>query len=190
SEDIPYGITLYKSSLSATFSRESAEFFVSNEKVKSIIRFLNGTWCPDESLWTTVAGNKELGMPNGFDASQWLRAINRNPNVSSETFPYYISRFQIWKGTKFGNICKGKYVHDSCVFGVDDLVFLNERPELMAHKLYLDFQPAAFFCLYKRVRERAIENIEKFDDAVYAQMPGPRVLRGEPIENIYIERAN
>ncbi|VDM50222.1 unnamed protein product, partial [Toxocara canis] len=137
SESIPYGVKLYKSSLSATFNRQSAEFIVNNEKAQTIFRFLNGTNCPDESLWTTIAGNP------------------------------------------------GKFSSTSCVYGVDDLPVLEKRPELIAHKFYLNYQPAAFFCLYARVRARAIKNIKKFDDSVYGKMAGPRVLRGEPIERIF-----
>uniref|UniRef100_A0A915C642 Kinesin motor domain-containing protein n=1 Tax=Parascaris univalens TaxID=6257 RepID=A0A915C642_PARUN len=178
-ETIPHGIKLYKSSLSATFSRESAEFIVNNEKARSILWFLKGTYCPDESLWTTIAGNPTLRMPNGFDASRWLRAINHNKaSISATSFPYYISRFQVWANSKYRHMCKGKFVHASCVYGVDDLHILDERPELIAHKFYLDYQPAAFFCLYRRVRERAIGDIENFNDAVYGAIPGPRVLRG------------
>lgn len=76
------------------------------------------------------------------------------------------------------------------MYGVDDLHILDQRPELLAHKFYLDYQPAAFFCLYKRVRERAVGDIENFNDTAYGEMPGPRVLRGESIESIYIEPAN
>ncbi|KHN86238.1 Beta-1,3-galactosyl-O-glycosyl-glycoprotein beta-1,6-N-acetylglucosaminyltransferase 3 [Toxocara canis] len=184
SESIPYGVKLYKSSLSATFNRQSAEFIVNNEKAQTIFRFLNGTNCPDESLWTTIAGNPELGMPNGFDAQRWLRVLNRNRSkTTNETLPYYISRFQVW--IRSNSKCRGKFSSTSCVYGVDDLPVLEKRPELIAHKFYLNYQPAAFFCLYARVRARAIKNIKKFDDSVYGKMAGPRVLRGEPIERIF-----
>jgi hypothetical protein len=36
----------------------------------------------------------------------------------------------------------GKFVSDSCVFGMDDVPFLVKRPELVVHKMYLDFEPA------------------------------------------------
>jgi len=112
----PKNITLYKSSLSATFSRASAEFIVNNSLVQQIYHFLNGTDCPDESFWATVAGNPEcdtlshfqinttvvcisvLPMPGGFSANNWLQQTVI-PSKSS----YYISRLQIWDG--FG--CKG-----------------------------------------------------------------------------------
>jgi len=38
--------------------------------------------------------------------------------------------------------CYGKFVKESCVFGVDDMPNLIRRPELVAHKMYMDFEPA------------------------------------------------
>lgn len=70
----------------------------------------------------------------------------------------------------------------SCVFGVDDVSSLLQRPQLVAHKFYLDFQPAAFFCVYQKVRERALYDITQFNDAPYGDLPGPRMKRGESVE--------
>lgn len=36
----------------------------------------------------------------------------------------------------------GKFVASSCVFGIGDVQRLIKRPELIAHKMYLDFEPA------------------------------------------------
>ena len=41
----------------------------------------------------------------------------------------------------------------SCVFGFADLPELYRRPELVAHKLYMNFEPATFFCLYRAIPE-------------------------------------
>ena len=54
----PYKLKLFKSSLSATFSRETAEFLASSREAMALLSFLNGTFCPDESFWTTLIGNK------------------------------------------------------------------------------------------------------------------------------------
>ncbi|KAH7703358.1 Fukutin [Aphelenchoides avenae] len=68
--------------------------------------------------------------------------------------------------------CHGRYASSSCVFGVGDLPVLYRRGELMAHKLYLDTQPAAFFCLYERVRLRAFDPLQqRFRATAYAHIP-------------------
>jgi len=66
----------------------------------------------------------------------------------------------------------GRYVSSSCVFGVGDLPVLYRRGELMAHKFYLNSEPAAFFCLYERVRLRAFDpRQQRFRGTGYAQLP-------------------
>jgi beta-1,3-galactosyl-O-glycosyl-glycoprotein beta-1,6-N-acetylglucosaminyltransferase len=48
---------LWKSSLSALISREAAETMMESEKVRELFNYLQYTWCSDESLWATIAGN-------------------------------------------------------------------------------------------------------------------------------------
>jgi len=52
-------LTLWKSSLSALISREAADAMVKSDKVKDLLNYLQYTWCSDESLWATIAGNPE-----------------------------------------------------------------------------------------------------------------------------------
>jgi hypothetical protein len=56
----PGNLTIFKSSFSATFSRRSAEVIVNNHISQEYFKWLNGTEFPDESYWSTIAGN-----PNG-----------------------------------------------------------------------------------------------------------------------------
>lgn len=76
----------------------------------------------------------------------------------------------------------GKYVRHSCVFGVRDIPNLLQRPELIVHKLYITYQPAAFFCLYKEVQRRAFGNDDPFDDEPYGNLPGPRITREQSVD--------
>uniref|UniRef100_A0A0N4UD11 PS_pyruv_trans domain-containing protein n=1 Tax=Dracunculus medinensis TaxID=318479 RepID=A0A0N4UD11_DRAME len=177
---IPFGIRLFKSSISATFSRKSANFIATDKRVLEILDFLNGTNVPDESFWATIAGNLELGMPYSFNGSKWLEIIHENknkkqlPNIQTSNLPYYISRYQLWYDK---NRCKGKIIFGSCAFGIGDLPILLRRPELVAHKLYLNLEAASFFCLFKKIRDRALDPIENFDDAKYGQLPCAKATR-------------
>ena len=40
-------------------------------------------------------------------------------------------------------------MYSSCVYGVQDLPRLMKQPHLVAHKFYLDFEPAGYFCVLK-----------------------------------------
>ena len=52
-------LPLWKSSLSATFSRQSANVIAKSTKVFELLMYLRHTSCSDESLWATLGGNPE-----------------------------------------------------------------------------------------------------------------------------------
>uniref|UniRef100_A0A1I8BFN9 CRAL-TRIO domain-containing protein n=1 Tax=Meloidogyne hapla TaxID=6305 RepID=A0A1I8BFN9_MELHA len=89
---------------------------------------------------------QEKEQQQSFSQSSPLSTYNAAEPFKLST--YYISRFQVWKvtnqmsGSKEGR-CDGKFVASSCVYGIGDMERLLKRPELIAHKLYLDFEPAA-----------------------------------------------
>lgn len=61
---------LWKSSMSALIPREAADAIVASEKVRKLLLWLQPTQCPDETFWSTVAGNPgysacSLGTGNG-----------------------------------------------------------------------------------------------------------------------------
>uniref|UniRef100_A0A1I8AGH4 C-type lectin domain-containing protein n=1 Tax=Steinernema glaseri TaxID=37863 RepID=A0A1I8AGH4_9BILA len=195
----PSPLPLWKSSLSATFSKESALFMVRSPLVERTYNYLRSTHCPDETFWTTIAGNPHiLQMPGGFNASLWKEKLigawdksHPNANVTLdakrrsyglyEPETYYIARYQIWNNYNFRklkNRCLGKFTAESCAFGVDDLPTLANRPELIGHKFYTKFQPAAFFCLYEHVRQRALSGNTDFNVSAYGELPGPKLLSG------------
>ena len=72
---------------------------------------------------------------------------------------------------------------ESCVFGVGDVSTLISRPELFVHKLYLNYHPAGYFCLYKHVRDRALTDISKFNATMYSELPFVAVAKGDGVED-------
>jgi hypothetical protein len=55
----PGNLTIIKSSFSATFSHKSADVIVNNKISQEYFAWLNGSRIPDESFWSTIAGNPE-----------------------------------------------------------------------------------------------------------------------------------
>uniref|UniRef100_A0AC35GFW5 Uncharacterized protein n=1 Tax=Panagrolaimus sp. PS1159 TaxID=55785 RepID=A0AC35GFW5_9BILA len=144
-------------------------------------------------------------MPGGFTSSEMYAKIKSDisgpnkVNISAQpatwppnSFPlhtYYISRFQVWEGgNERGdqNACAGTWTSGSCVYGVGDLPRLLIRPELIAHKLYLERHPAAFFCLYEKIRERALDyaNQKRFNASNYEQLPQVQLSKGKSIDYV------
>nr|CAD2146492.1 unnamed protein product [Meloidogyne enterolobii] len=54
-----------------------------------------------------------------------------------------------------------------------------KRPELVQHKMYLNFQPAAYFCLWKTIHERALDwrNQNEFKATAYSELPTVKHFR-------------
>ncbi|VDO79721.1 unnamed protein product [Haemonchus placei] len=134
-EGIHPPVPLYKSAMSVAIPRRAAKFMSKSKKVKALLTYLNETWVPDESFWTTLTLNS--------------------------------GRIASW----------------SCVFGVLDMPEVVRRPELVAHKVYLDQQPAAYLCLLKEIRRRSHNPIE-FDATSYAEMPTVELSNGKRITEL------
>ncbi|KAL6732278.1 hypothetical protein Aduo_003053 [Ancylostoma duodenale] len=91
---------------------------------------------------------------------------------------YYLSRYQLWDTN-----CRGKMASGSCIFGISDLPDLLKQPHLVAHKLYIDFEPAAFFCGLKEIRSRERKPLE-LDVKPYKEIPQVELSMGVPFENL------
>ncbi|KAH7708843.1 GLY-15 protein [Aphelenchoides avenae] len=191
-------VTIWKSSQSTVISRRTANDIVRSEKVAQLVQFLKLIYIPDERLWMSAAGNpSELSIYGGSDARALIMRLQEGDGGKKWTDPpvspqepfricsYWIGRYQIWNDGPEASMCNGIYTHDSCVFGVRDLPVLVKRAELVAHKVYFDVQPATFFCLYKRVRERSFDWTQKlFKGEVYGQLPQVQLFKGAKLEDI------
>ncbi|GMR63010.1 hypothetical protein PMAYCL1PPCAC_33205, partial [Pristionchus mayeri] len=186
---------LFKTSLSGIISREATEVMIKHKKGRELIEFLRETRIADESFWASALGNPEvIKIPGGFNATQFLSFAKRyakeekrgkgvaapkcvSPPCLSRGF---VGRFQTWVRKK----CKGSWSNGSCVYGVADLPFLASNAAFVAHKLYLEYQPAALLCLLKKLsHDRSIPN-ENFDARQYNFLPQIEFIRGAKYENL------
>ncbi|KAK6726228.1 hypothetical protein RB195_004508 [Necator americanus] len=189
-EDSP--LPLFKSSLSAIVPRKAIDRIIKTKKGHELLHFLNGTEIPDESFWTTITGNAQnFTVPGGANAAQWMKfrdEYRKNHEevvveyeksaVKEALMNYYLARHQIWDSP-----CGGEFVQGSCVYGVSDVSNVLKQPHLIAHKMYLHFQPAAFFCVLKELRNRERKPIA-LNLTQYAKLPQVELSAGVPHENI------
>ncbi|KAL6722488.1 hypothetical protein Aduo_017609 [Ancylostoma duodenale] len=186
-EGIHPPVPLFKSAMSVSMPRAAANYIVRSQKVKRLLRYLSHTWIPDESFWTSVAGNAPLlRVPGSYRARDiiWLRKhMNMNPpweKTTSSVGTTYIGRYQVWEWQK---VCGGQIKSWSCVFGVLDVPDIITRPELIVHKLSLSVEPAAFMCILKEIRYRSHNPIE-FDATSYSEMPTVELYSGKRITEL------
>ncbi|WKY02575.1 hypothetical protein Q1695_016110 [Nippostrongylus brasiliensis] len=183
-------LPLVKSSLSILLSRSTIDTIVESPFTSQLLRYLTNTFIPDESFWITLAGNPhEFPVPGGFDAKELLKFQRQvigagtevNKQYQTEAYPMnaYISRYQIWQRQK----CRGIMYHWSCLFGINVLPTILKQPHLVAHKFYMSYQPAAYFCILKKLRERTYSPTP-FDASHYAEIPFVEMSRGVSLQNL------
>ncbi|PIC47120.1 hypothetical protein B9Z55_006578 [Caenorhabditis nigoni] len=180
---------IYKSSMSVVVPREAADFLIISPRVQKLLKYLSKTWIPDESFWSTVLGSPALlPVPGSFRVRDilWLRKnFKLRPpyeNTVDSIGTSYIGRYQVWGWQKE---CFGKVKDFSCVFGVGDIEEIMTRPELVAHKLYLEYQPAGFMCMFKELRKRSLSpDADKFSAKSYSEMPSVELFKGKAITQL------
>ncbi|KAH7720388.1 GLY-1 protein [Aphelenchoides avenae] len=131
----------------------------------------------DEPLYDAMEGDRQ----------KRAKGMSLHKPTTEEPFAlqdHWIGRYQIWWMNDVDK-CRGMWRKDSCVFGVGDLPDLLASSQLVAHKLYLNFEPAAFFCLYENIRLRALDaEQQRFVGAAYARLPQVQLARGVNIINV------
>lgn len=136
----PGNLYIYKGSLASSLTREFINFVFRDEVAQKFYEYSKSMLIPEEQFWATLIHNQHTSVPGGFPGICkhyfWYRQKKKKP---------WISRYQMWKELK--DPCEGQWTHKSCVFGVGDLWSLRPRPELIAHKIYADFQSATAYCL-------------------------------------------
>lgn len=169
---LPDGLTMYKGSFATTMSKEFVEFLFKNPTSIKFFEWLNNTKCPEEHYWATLIHNLPLNAPGAFPG-ECLHFYAQH----GKTKPF-MSRYQIWPFDWWHkSVCNGQWMKTSCVFGVGDMETLITRPELVAHKLYEEFEPAATFCLEQWFWKKGRGITEEFDSWFYETLPSVRYQR-------------
>lgn len=155
-EGPPNGLTITKGNAYNVFSRAFVEFALENEIARELLDWSADTLTPDEHYWATLNNmysNGFLKTPGGFDG---------HPDEKP-----YIARYIGWNSKKSEDRCAAKrYIHNVCVFSVEDLPKLKTQPQLIANKFDIGYDPIAYSCmeewLYNKTRDRVNIRNEKF----------------------------
>ena len=67
--------------------------------------------------------------------------------------------------------CQGKWVREICIFGIGDMPWLLDRPELFANKLHQDFEYVTYDCMEELLLNRTLEkSVDHFDSSYYLNL--------------------
>lgn len=102
------------------------------------MNMLKDVQIPDETFFSTLNYNPQLGAPGAF-----LGIPGRGPNY------WNIPRLKDWGG----RVCKSQnIVRGICIWGVLDLPLMSRSKSIFVNKLFWNFQPYALECLDWRIR--------------------------------------
>ncbi|XP_045214018.2 N-acetyllactosaminide beta-1,6-N-acetylglucosaminyl-transferase-like [Mercenaria mercenaria] len=161
----PRNITLVKGSMHVAANRHLVEFCLHDPVSLEFIEWLKETWIPDESFFSSLNHNPQLGIPGSFLGEPEEYCLK----------PFFL-RYVIWQFKGYRDhvkTCYGKFVRQVCVLGVEDLPSAYTSVGLFANKFYLDFEPIALDCLeellYERTWKEYLEDIS-IDTSYYSHL--------------------
>ncbi|XP_045214010.2 N-acetyllactosaminide beta-1,6-N-acetylglucosaminyl-transferase-like [Mercenaria mercenaria] len=161
----PHNLTMIKGSMHVAANRNFIDFCLHDRISLDFIDWLKETKIPDESFFSTLNHNPQLGIPGSLIGEPEKHCLR----------PFFL-RYVIWqfKGQlDLVKTCHGKFVRQVCVFGVGDLHSAYNSVGLFANKFYLDFEPTALDCLeellYDRTWKEYLEDIP-IDTSYYSNL--------------------
>ncbi|XP_067913360.1 N-acetyllactosaminide beta-1,6-N-acetylglucosaminyl-transferase-like [Heterodontus francisci] len=134
----PHNLTIYFGSAYYALTTEFVEFILKDQRALDLLKWSKDTYSPDEHYWVTL--NRIPGAPGSMPSAAWegnLRAIK-------------------WSDQKDHGGCHGHYVRNICIYGPEDLKWLNEKDCLFANKFELHAHPPTLECLEYRILKRAV----------------------------------
>ncbi|KAI6227656.1 hypothetical protein M3Y99_01227300 [Aphelenchoides fujianensis] len=181
-------LPVWKTGMGALVPRAAARFAVGNELVQQTVRSMieakEPLVVPAPGSYDVAAFYEKVKAELERIPQEERRAPlpDYTPTAAEPFWPknQEVARHQVWSGE-----CHGEWTGGSCAFGLGDLPALAKRWELLAHKFHWNVEPAAFFCWWAAVRERALDGRQaEFRGRHYARLSQVRVKSGESLANV------
>ncbi|XP_058542018.1 beta-1,3-galactosyl-O-glycosyl-glycoprotein beta-1,6-N-acetylglucosaminyltransferase 7-like isoform X4 [Neofelis nebulosa] len=142
-DEPPHNLTIYFGSAYYVLTRKFVEFVLTDIRAKDLLQWSRDVQSPEQHYWVTL--NRLKDAPGATPDAVWegdIRAIK-------------------WRNEE-GSVhdgCKGRYVHESCVYGPGDLPWIIRSPSLFASKVD-STDPLVVTCLERRHRLQALRQAE------------------------------
>ncbi|XP_056129645.1 beta-1,3-galactosyl-O-glycosyl-glycoprotein beta-1,6-N-acetylglucosaminyltransferase 7 [Lampris incognitus] len=127
----PHRLQVYFGTAYYALTRDFVNFVLESPLARDLLEWSKDTFSPDEHYWVTLNHIKEA--PGSNIDGGWSGAI----------------RAIKWRDQegKVHNGCKGRYVRDICIYGLEDLPWIIERNSMFANKFESSTFPEALDCL-------------------------------------------
>ncbi|XP_069764656.1 N-acetyllactosaminide beta-1,6-N-acetylglucosaminyl-transferase-like isoform X2 [Narcine bancroftii] len=134
----PRNLTIYFGSAYYALTAEFVGFLLKDRRALDLLHWSRDTYSPDEHFWVTL--NRIPGVPGSMPLAAWqgkLRAVK-------------------WQNQKTHDGCHGHYSRGICIYGPEDLKWLNGNDALFANKFELHTYPPTLECLEYRILNRSL----------------------------------
>ncbi|XP_071350043.1 beta-1,3-galactosyl-O-glycosyl-glycoprotein beta-1,6-N-acetylglucosaminyltransferase 7 isoform X2 [Trachinotus anak] len=135
----PYNLQVYFGTAYYALTRAFVDFVLKSPIAHDLLEWSKDTFSPDEHYWVTLNHVKAPGshMDGGWAGD--IRAIK-------------------WRDQegRTHNGCKGHYVRDICIYGVEDLPWIINRNSMFANKFERNTFPEALDCLEQWHRNKVL----------------------------------
>ncbi|XP_070848788.1 beta-1,3-galactosyl-O-glycosyl-glycoprotein beta-1,6-N-acetylglucosaminyltransferase 7 [Chaetodon trifascialis] len=136
----PHNLQVYFGTAYYALTRAFVDFVLKSPIAHDLLEWSKDTFSPDEHYWVTLNHVKEA--PGSHIDGGWagdIRAIK-------------------WRDQEGGahSGCKGYYVRDICIYGVEDLPWIINRNSMFANKFESNSFPEALDCLEQWHRNKVL----------------------------------
>ncbi|KAK3085148.1 hypothetical protein FSP39_025100 [Pinctada imbricata] len=168
-----FNMEISKGSAYGAYSRKFVDFILTDGFANEFINWLNDTYSPEESVWATL--NTLPWAPGGYEYEIRHRYGN------------FLSRATIWEDDK--SRCHGLYVRGVCTFGIGDLPWLINRPNLFANKFNVHMDRVVMDCLEDLNRNRTNNpDIYSLNWFYYRNLPHAKLYAERDVSKYYSDK--
>ncbi|XP_029357119.1 beta-1,3-galactosyl-O-glycosyl-glycoprotein beta-1,6-N-acetylglucosaminyltransferase 7 isoform X2 [Echeneis naucrates] len=136
----PHNLQLYFGTAYYALTRDFVNFVLKSPVAHDLLEWSKDTFSPDEHYWVTL--NHISEAPGSHIDGGWAGAIRA-------------IKWREHEG-KTHNGCKGHYVRDICIYGIEDLPWIIEKNSMFANKFEKNTSPEALDCLEQWHRNKVL----------------------------------
>ena len=117
-------------------------------------------------FWRILGELRSQNMFKYTCTQNFLSYFSGHPDTKS-----FFGRYIGWNSSKHLERCKAKhYVHNVCVFGVEDLPAIKLRSEIIANKFDIEYDPIAYKCMEEWVHNKTLKQEPIHNEHLYKKI--------------------
>ncbi|KAH9514866.1 Beta-1,3-galactosyl-O-glycosyl-glycoprotein beta-1,6-N-acetylglucosaminyltransferase [Bulinus truncatus] len=162
----PHNLTILKGSVHIAVNRHFVDYILHSPKAKDLLGWVNKTVVPDETFFTMLNHNPQLGIKGTY------KGIPETEPDNSTVKPFLV-RFKNWRIPSFQYPCAGRTVRDICILTIGDLPILGKAKHLFANKFFLWEDPIVIGCLEEMIFNNTRDEFKgdkQFNATYYSQL--------------------